>query len=95
MLAEAPPPEPDRVAVPKETSPHTNDTLPVGEVLPEAAFTVAVSTVVALTEMLEGLAEIVVVVAVEVWPLPFHPVTRLVMFAEPRPVAWSYPGPVL
>lgn len=57
-------PEVVRVAVPREALPAVNVTVPDGTLLPEAAFTVTVRTVVALCAMLAGFAVTVIVVAV-------------------------------
>jgi len=58
--AVAPDPEPDSVALPKETLPTVNATVPVGVTLPEAV-TVAVRWVLPLKAKLLGLAVTVVV----------------------------------
>ncbi len=73
LTASAAVPVPESVAVPKVTVPAVNVTDPVGMAVPEAAFTVAVTSVLALDAMLVGLAATVVVVATGV------PVTTSVM----------------
>jgi hypothetical protein len=50
-------------------------TVPPGEVFPEAAFTVAVNTVLAVVAMVAGLAATVVMLALDAGVA--HPVTRL------------------
>jgi hypothetical protein len=65
----------------------------VGEALPLAAFTVAVSAVLPLAVMVAGEAVTVVVVAIA--GMLFHCITRLYASTEPSPVAKSYPGPAL
>ena len=62
-LAVAVPPDPASVAVPSETIPAANVTVPVGDVVPLAALTVSVKTVDALCAMLAGFAASVAVVA--------------------------------
>lgn len=54
----------ERVAVPSVTEPAVKVTLPAGAAAPLAAFTVAVSCVVAVVAIVEGLAETTVVVAI-------------------------------
>lgn len=61
--AVAVPPEPERLAEPSGALPSVKETEPVGEVLPLAALTVAVSVVLPPAVMLVGLAVTVVVVA--------------------------------
>jgi len=58
------PPEPASAAVPRERPPAEKVALPVGAVLPLAAFTVTVKTVDALWAILAGLAANEAVVAV-------------------------------
>jgi hypothetical protein len=55
--------EPETVADPRAVLPTVKVTLPVGVVLPLAAFTVAVNTVLAEDAMLAGFAATVVAVA--------------------------------
>lgn len=61
--AVAVPPEPERLEVPSDLPPSVKETEPVGEALPLAAFTVAVSTLLPPAVMLVGLAVMVVMVA--------------------------------
>jgi hypothetical protein len=71
--------------VPRTVWPTAKDTDPVGEPVPEAAFTVAVNTVELPALMLATLAVTIVVVAIG-WLL-FQSVTRLYTSTEPKPVA--------
>jgi len=61
-VAVAEPPLPERLAVPRVALPRMKVTVPLGDVEPEEAFTLAVSTVEAVAAMLAGLAVSVVVV---------------------------------
>jgi hypothetical protein len=56
-------PEVNRAALPSEVEPAVNVTVPVGVVLPDAGFTVAVNWVEPVDAILVGLPETVVVVA--------------------------------
>jgi len=87
MNAVAVPPDPESVAAPSGLSPSVNETVPVGDAVPLAAFTVAVSTVDPLAKIMAGLT--VSVVVVEVTGMPLHDVIRLYASTEPRPVTRS------
>ena len=56
-------PEVARFAIPREVPPEEKTTVPVGKMLPEAGFTIAVNTVDALCSIAAGFAVTVVVVA--------------------------------
>ncbi len=87
-------PDADKLEVPSVLLPIENVTVPVGEVVPVAGFTVAVKVVLAERPMLVGLALKVMVVLMLDGTL-VHPVTRLFASTEPSPVTSSYPGPAL
>src|ERR1035437_6648436 len=84
------PSEPEGWAPPRNVPPAVNATDPTGEMLPLAAFTVAVSTVLPLAEMPMGLA--VTVVGVPMAGMLLHCVTRLYASTGPSPVARSSPA---
>src|ERR1035438_2522758 len=94
----AAPPAPERLALPNAVCPKLKETDPVSEAEPvAAAVTVAVSTVVALATMLAGSATAVTFVeeVLGLVLLPAHALARLLTSMDPRPDAWSYPGPAL
>src|SRR3954464_14104124 len=90
-VAEATGPEPERTAVPRTLFPRRKVTEPLGGVLPVAALTVAVRSVLALTRMLVVAAVALRVVGTADGTLgaPLHNVTRLLTSREPSPVARS------
>jgi hypothetical protein len=69
-------------------------TVPVGDVVPEPGFTVAVSVTVAPTTGLAGVTASAVVVAVSKATVP-NAVARLLASTDPSPVARSYPVPAV
>jgi hypothetical protein len=82
------------VELPKLTFPKANVTVPDG-IAPFTPATVAVKVTVSMTEMEDGVAMRVRLVL----PRLTEPTawgqfaTRVFASIEPRPVAWSYPGP--
>jgi hypothetical protein len=84
--AVAVPPEPARLAVPRVTVPAVKVTVPVGDVVPLAAFTVTVTTVEALWAMLVGFA------ASEAVVVTSGAVTLTGRTAETEPVKFVVPA---
>src|SRR5580704_550519 len=85
--AVAVPAVPERLEEPSKTPPSEKLTEPTGVVVPELAFTVAVTVVDDVINRLAGLT--VTVVVVPVVGRDVHCVTRLYTSAEPSPVARS------
>ena len=83
-LAVALPPDPDSTAAPSDVWPTAKETDPAGEVVPEAALTVAVRSVLPLDAILVGFARNTVVV--EVARLAAQCSAKLSISAEPNPV---------
>ena len=81
------PPEPVNWAVPNVVAPSVKVTEPLGAIVPDAAVTDAVRTVLPIAVKLVGLAATVVPVAIACEAL--HCVARLLTSRDPRPVVWS------
>jgi hypothetical protein len=84
---------PDSEAEPSVVAPDVNVTVPVGVVVPDAGFTVAVSKVELFCANVVGFAETVVEVPVLDDTEPDHPVASAFTSSVPSPVTMSYPAP--